>query len=179
MQYDEVAPIGWTKRAVLDVAEKLATAWDLEPGEPLDGLVKKLGGNLEYQDALSVDESEDGSILIDGRQKFRIFVPDYVSYERNRFTIAHEVGHYVLHYVAPKLDGKRIKAARSSLPSQQQAVRAEREADWFAFGLLMPKMKFLQKCEESSADLNAVARYFGVSTQDAKWQLGYYNADPT
>jgi Zn-dependent peptidase ImmA (M78 family) len=177
MHYDAVEPIGWTKRAVLDVAEKLAASWNLAPGEPLDALVKKLGGDVEYQDALSVDASEDGSILIDGRHNFRIYVPDYVSYERNRFTIAHEIGHYVLHYVAQKLEGQRVKAARSSQPNQQQAVRAEREADWFAFGLLMPKTQFLEGCKESSADLNSVARYFGVSTQDAKWQLGYYNAD--
>jgi predicted transcriptional regulator len=176
MQYDDVAPIGWTKRAVLDVAEKLAAAWNLEPGEPLDGLVKKLGGNVEYQDAFTVDTSKDGSIRIDDRHDFRIFVPDYVSYERNRFTIAHEIGHYVLHYVAQKLDGRQVKAARASGPNQE---RAEREADWFASGLLMPKDDFLKVCEDSSADLTSVARKFGVSTQAAKWQLDYYNVHRT
>ena len=174
MQYEEVKPIGWKKRDVVAAAEKLASAWGLEPGEPLDKVTLKLGGSIEFQDALSIDASKDGSILIDDIGRFQIFVPDYVSYERNRFTIAHEIGHYALHYVAQKLGGRLIKAARASGPNQD---RAEREADWFASGLLMPKVKFLEECRNSSADLNSVARYFGVSTQAAKWQLEYYNAE--
>ena len=174
MTYSEVKPIGWTKRAITEMAEKLATAWGIEPKNTLDSLAARLGGSVAYQDMLSVDQTNDGSILIDDIRNFRIFVPDYVSFERNRFTIAHEVGPYVLHYVAQRLGGRKIKAARASGPNQQ---RAEREADWFAAGLLMPQALFLEEYLKSEGNLTSVARHFGVSVQAAKWQLDYLNVN--
>ena len=178
MTYLEVTPIGWTKRAVTSTAERLAKAWGVAPRDQLEAVTARLGGTIEYQDILSVDQTKDGSILIDDVSSFKIFVPDYVSFERNRFTIAHELGHYVLHYIAKQLGGKKVKAARASGPNQQ---RAEREADWFAAALLMPQALFLEEYKKSEGNLTSVARHFGVSTQAAKWQLEYLNAnaDPT
>lgn len=174
MTYLDVKPIGWTKRAVTNAAEKLAEAWGLVSGGSLETVTHRLGGTVEYQDVLSVDETKDGSILIDGVRDFKIFVPDYVSFERNRFTIAHELGHYVLHYIAQELKGEKVKAARASGPNQE---RAEREADWFAAALLMPSAEFVEKYTSSDSNLTLVARHFGVSTQAAKWQLDYLSAN--
>jgi Zn-dependent peptidase ImmA (M78 family) len=170
MEYQDVSPIGWTKAAVSSIAEKLAKKWGLEPGSPLEGIVERLGGKVEYQDVFSAQDTNDGSILINGIRDFIVYLPDYVSYERNRFTIAHELGHYVLHYVAGKRDGQKVKAARASGPKQN---KAEREADWFAAAFLMPKNEFIDAVNKSS--VISTARFFGVSTQAAKWQVEYYN----
>lgn len=173
MAYNEVTPVGWTKRAVSEVAETLAAKWKLNPGDRLDAFAARLGGTIEYQNVFAVDGTKDGSILIDDERDFKIFVPDYVSFERKRFTIAHEIGHYILHYVAQGMKNQKVRAARASGPNQE---RSEREADWFAAALLMPKDEFLRVYREAGDSLIAVARHFGVSKQAAKWQLDYYDA---
>lgn len=60
-----------------------------------------------------------------------------------RFIIAHEIGHYVLHYDREKDSGmyahREHKKGKSEL---------ENEADFFAVNLLMPRDKFMNKYTE-------------------------------
>jgi hypothetical protein len=76
---------------------------------------------------------------------------------RRRFTIAHEVGHFVLH-------PGRVRAERGGLNnvgSQSQ----EREADLFAAELLMPEHLVRQAAFEVGADPRQLADRFDVSVQ--------------
>jgi len=66
----------------------------------LEKLLSALGGRSEmasYGSAESLRVEDDGS--------FTIFVPPYTSSRRDRFTIAHELGHYFLHYLYPERTG--------------------------------------------------------------------------
>lgn len=60
-----------------------------------------------------------------------------------RFIIAHEIGHYVLHYNKQK--DKGMYAHRDHKKGKDDV---ENEADFFAANLLMPRDKFMEKYKE-------------------------------
>jgi Zn-dependent peptidase ImmA (M78 family) len=96
---------------------------------------------------------------------------------RQRFTIAHELGHLVLHsYTAPHADrGYKLRDARSS----EGSVLEEIEANQFAAELLMPEGLVLdairreglnydfsvENSEEADLKVKKIARQFQVSRQ--------------
>lgn len=94
---------------------------------------------------------------------------------RKRFTIAHEIGHLVLHkeYLeSGKEDLTEIKQPvelnRPSRPLDEldEEKRREVEANKFAGELLMPQKEFKKAFEESQS-IEAVAEIFNVSTPAA------------
>ncbi len=82
---------------------------------------------------------------------------------RRRFTIAHEIGHFVLHpgRVRPERGGATTEAMR----------REEREADAFAADLLMPEHLVRQAVAEQGADLHRLADRFDVSVSAMQVRL--------
>lgn len=143
--------------AIREYAEKVAEHHDLF-GEgyhaDLHALVAKLGGTVDVSPWLLGDES----LTVNSARDFTIHLPPLTSERRDRFTIAHELGHYFLHYLQPKLEGK-YRFGRGS------RNRAETQANYFAASLLMPESKFRSAYEEYSGDDWAIADAFGVSPQ--------------
>lgn len=112
------------------------------------GLAKSLGfivGNAELCDDedgfIIVDESKD-NILGQPTNKL-IGVRADQSIEWKRFVIAHEIGHYILHYDRDSDNG--MYAHRDHKKGKDST---ENEADFFAANLLMPKERFLKNYEE-------------------------------
>ena len=167
MTYEAVEPTNWPKSIIYEHAEKVGEVLGYDPSKPLEDIVTSLGGRITYQNLFEVEETNDGSIQIEEDGSFNIFLPDYVSVERNRLTIAHELGHYVLH----REHGKRQQAARLINASND---RAEWEANWFAAGFLMPKSEFEKKFDELNGHPVALARHFRVSVQSAEIQAKNY-----
>ena len=93
MNYEPVSPTNLPKSAITDLAEKVALEFGYDPAAPLEDIVTAFGGIIEYKNMREVEKTNDGSIQIEEDGRFKIFLPDYVSVERNRFTIAHELGH--------------------------------------------------------------------------------------
>lgn len=96
---------------------------------------------------------------------------------RQRFTIAHEIGHLVLHDAELHVDedfGVRFRDARSG----QAVDAAEIEANQFASHLLMPAA-FLRKDVrahavvdlDDSETIEQLARKYGVSVQAMTFRL--------
>ncbi len=92
-----------------------------------------------------------------------IFYNSAASPERRRFTIAHELGHFILH----RDRQQRFNCDEESIYSGIDTIRAiEREADDFASNLLMPGDLLRQWISSQSIDLHllsAIARRFQVS----------------
>ena len=82
---------------------------------------------------------------------------------RRRFTIAHEVGHFVLHpgRLAPERGGGANAAWRAQ----------EREADQFAAELLMPEDRVRDAVLRHGADVGRLADCFEVSRQAMQTRL--------
>lgn len=151
--FKSVDPIGWPKAAVEEFASELAQKVQFEPGGDIENVVEKLGGQIIYQDTNEWFDSENGSVEILGPKKFRIYLSNFTSHLRDRFTIAHELGHYVIH---SNFGQTPTKIARHG------STRIEWEANWFAAGFLMPEASF-KKAVSTQKDSGRVAAQFNVS----------------
>jgi Zn-dependent peptidase ImmA (M78 family) len=97
---------------------------------------------------------------------------------RQRFTIAHELGHYMLHQDAMQLfvDEGYAVAYRDPRSSSGE-IRREREANAFAAAILMPKYLVEEEVEKLNFDLGSddalktLAKRFNVSTQAMAYRL--------
>lgn len=109
------------------------------------------------------------------------------SSKRTRFTIAHELGHFVLHSVEQKifLDKKQQNVLfRNSISSSGESLK-EREANSFAAALLMPKKLIderisnaeIYELNELEELINNMAREFNVSTQAMTFRLSNLGYD--
>ncbi len=159
--YEGAEPCGASREAIESLASDFAEKVGLSPGQPLHSLVNQLGGTIEYLTFDNVAKHDNESILIETDGKFKIFLPPYTTEERDRFTIAHELGHRVLHFPLRKNSDQRMAATRAT------GSRVEWEANWFAVGLLMPEEKFRTYCD-SCKSLGKVASHFRVSATAAR-----------
>lgn len=104
-----------------------------------------------------------GSIFVHEKNSFDIVLPIFTSPIRDRFTIAHEIGHYFLHSLA----GERKICA-----NREGSNLVEWEANWFAASFLMPRYLIEEK---TCNDENMIAEAFGVSKDAAKYRLQTYS----
>lgn len=166
MTYSLAVESRLSKPQVHSLAESVAQQLNFSGGDDLQMLVERMGGTVQIEDTLLTDPEHTGSLYVDGPSNFRIVVPSHTSPERDRFTVAHELGHYVLHYLwAKKKDPSipdRVVAYRRG------SDRIEWEANWFAAAFLMPEAAFRAIFKEKLGDNRAVADYFRVSAAAAE-----------
>lgn len=147
-----VAASGLSYHAIRKYAERIGDvhgAYDDDGSIDIRKLVDLLGGRV------LVGNSEE-SLHVDEEDRFTIFVPSSTSMRRDRFTIAHELGHYFLHYLYPQQRG----AASFARGGRN---RAETEANVFASSLLMPANAFRRMHGVLDGDVRALAAHFDVS----------------
>ena len=89
---------------------------------------------------------------------------------RHRFTIAHEIGHWVCHCLEGRAAEQPASMCRK-VDLRLDADRAlEREANVFAAELLMPE-EAVRDAWEAAPDVAIVAERLGVSRLSAQWRL--------
>jgi Zn-dependent peptidase ImmA (M78 family) len=126
-------------------------------------LLKTLGGEIEVDNrAESLEVREPGD--------FTVIIPTHTSQVRDRFTIAHELGHYFLHYRAP--ESHRI-GERTSTFTRLGSNVAETQANVFASNLLMPADHFKDVFVRQDCNIVTVAEHFGVSVPAARVRAEY------
>lgn len=130
--------------------------YDAQGRADIAELVQKLGGNITTSPNMFAPES----LVIERPGAFRIILPPAASARRDRFAVAHELGHYFLHYRLPGLDGTAVfrRGTRD---------RTEAEATIFASSLLMPASQFRQIVEQHGGNWHAIAAVFEVSPRAA------------
>lgn len=128
----------------------------LQPAADIIDLTKRLGGRIHYRNMFEED-AHTNTIFVHGVNDFDIVLPDHSTPRRDRFTIAHELGHFFLH---SWMGQRPLRAARSG------SDRAEWEANWFAAGLLMPKQKFIDT-HKKRPSISWLANEFDVSEHAA------------
>lgn len=149
-----------------ELAARTRVALRLAPDKPIPHLTRALErAGVSVAPLVLTDAPEDGSSSGShfgasywggiGEAAFIGYFPGHQG-DRERFTLAHEIGHLVLHTFRPR------------------AVDAEREADRFAGALLVPR----DRAQESISERNNLSDYtrlkanWGVSIQ-AMIQRGY------
>ena len=126
---------------------------------------------LKVYSAMSWPDDISGMIIADkdrgGSSGYAIFVNGNHAEVRRRFTIAHEIGHFVLHR---SLIGDGIQddgLYRSKLSSAVEA-----EANRFAADLLMPWQLINAATAAGKNTVEELAKYFRVSRSSMSIRLG-------
>jgi Zn-dependent peptidase ImmA (M78 family) len=150
------------------LAENIASqiGYRYEEAELLDISVrKKLGGQIIQKNFWLSEDA--GSIEIRSKGDFIVYLPDDATPARRRFTIAHELGHYVLHYLWPIHKGDLV--AQPTWASRYGSEQTEWEANWFAAAFLMPAAPFKSAWQTARSNkATVVADVFGVSRRAAE-----------
>jgi Zn-dependent peptidase ImmA (M78 family) len=156
-------PTKLPREKILSIAEKAASAFSYSDDFNIERVVDDLGGRILMTDFWE-DAAKTGSLTVHGLRNFEIFIPSHTTRERDQFTIAHELGHYILHYL-PNVDPR----AEAGLQIDRYGDSAiETEANLFAFAFLMPKSLFSEAYTQSEGDLSSIAKKFGVSEVAAR-----------
>lgn len=158
-------PCNMTKADVMAYAEDISRKVGYSPAEPIEGVVERLGGRLSTLGLSDMVEGIDGSIRVNGIRDFVINTSLLSGDARNRFTIAHEIGHYFLH--SPNNPDNKLIARR------YDSGRTEWEANWFAAAFLMPEQQFKEQFESLGRRIIDVANYFKVSLEAATYRAEY------
>ena len=167
MTYSVPVPSRLRKADVWQLAERTATRLDFEIADPLEPIVGLLGGKIVFKDTIGSSEKPE-SIIVRSKKDFTIYLGRVTSWERDRFTIAHELGHLFLHYpMAQKQSpGLPMKATRWVDEEDSEQMRAEWEANWFSAAFLMPEVLFRKAFNPGK--LAQIAIKFGVSVPAVK-----------
>lgn len=147
------------KAEIEQIAEMVRNSLGYKPGNDLEPFIKQLGGKVEYLDFHAWLDDACDTIEAYGEGDFTIWLSRVGGLLRNRFSIAHELGHYILHSRVGKIP---MRATRSLI-----SERVEWEANWFAAAFLMPKHLFKERWEKSSC-IEDLASYFLVSPSAVK-----------
>jgi hypothetical protein len=94
---------------------------------------------------------------------------------RRRFTIGHEVGHYLIHQKeeTPRIFCRQADIVEEEEPRDgpREKPRVELEADAFAAALLMPIHLIEQESEKCGGDVEAMKRLFDCSEKAMRYRL--------
>lgn len=170
------------RRRVQNAAEDILEAHRItSPPVPIERLAKSLGARLRHE---ALKGGLSGFLYREGNSAI-IGINTHHSPARQRFTIAHEMGHLVLHQQrSVRVDHEFQLRLRSDL-SSQGTNQEEMEANLFAAEILMPKSlieRDLGTIETvdllDSRAIEALSKKYGVSVQALLIRLaalGYIN----
>ncbi len=142
---------------------------------PVVDIARDLGLQVFMTSGLEPEES--GSIRKEG-ESYIIYVNERHPYKRKRFTIAHEIAHFLKHRDLLDRGAELIDVAKREAdePAEMFRVRGrevteedrriEREADHLAAEILMPEASFREVWEKSTT-VEEVADAFEVSSMAA------------
>jgi Zn-dependent peptidase ImmA (M78 family) len=158
-QMNEIPGFKKAETSALKILEdNFITSWPI----PVEELIEFHGLGLIFS------EFTDGEIsgVIDLNKKY-LYINSADSPQRQRFTIAHELGHWILHQ--PELNSNRDIAVLYRRPIGDDDDRLEQEANCFAANLLVPEILLrdaLMYRKESANDISEdayLAKIFNVS----------------
>jgi len=151
-------PCNLTKKEINNVAEYIATELEFNPGDELEPIVEFFGGSISYVDFTEWDRTDSASMVVMGPKDFTMYIARFTGLLRDRFSIAHELGHYVLHSQFGK-----IPCTVERFPPEG-SDRLEWEANWFAAGFLMPSTDFEKSLKAGKSKLEMSSQFL-VSEQ--------------
>lgn len=128
----------------------------------------------------TLPQNISGMIRQDG-SGYMIVVNGTHALTRQRFTVAHELGHYIYHR---DLLGKGVgdtrayRAEGTELPNPNITITHERQANTFAANLLMPNHLIASLKAAGTTTPEALARALGVSVEAMKIKLGIARERP-
>ena len=170
------------RKQIRQVVEKLLAESRVRNGAvPVEMIARSLGIEIKLD---KVDDELSGFIVRDKGGKRAIIGANKSHHEhRRRFTIAHELGHFLLHeghiiHLDENIGALRVNLRNSKLARGED--NDEKEANLFAAELLMPAMFLREELEGKELDflgngnfLDRLAKKYKVSVQALTFRLAY------
>lgn len=151
----------------IDPIQVIAKHWDSTP-VPIEAIIAEIGLPLVYE---PLDDNVSGYIER-ANGSYKIVVNSNHARTRQRFTAAHELGHYIFHR---DLLGEGVGDNRAYRTEGTRLVNAnirpvhERQANSFAANVLMPRHRLANVGTLSTATL---AQMFEASPESMRIRLG-------
>lgn len=163
VHYRDPIPSRASRESIFSFAEEQREKTGLKNGFDLAKLVRKNNGEISYINYL--DEDQTDAIIVKPDGSFTIRLSAHTGALRDNFTIAHEIGHLLLHWPMVKATGDEygMRATRRIDNSNEDLRRCEWEANWFASAFLMPAKEF-----EDAYKVGNAAECFGVTQSAVK-----------
>lgn len=162
------------RRTIEEIAHKLYQRAGLNRGFDIKQVVERLGGRIILDKSMAsfmnefdakIEKSKDNKALFD------ITVSAYHTEPCLRVSIAHEIGHLLLHMVSMAGEEDKVIISNEIYNKGDYGVR-EWEANEFAEAFLMPHDEFIQVAEETSTEdyyqLKEIAEVFQVPIEEVK-----------
>ena len=162
------------KREIVQLAETVRESLELEVPIDVEEAVKRLGGQVSYIEFL---EGGMEAMVKRTGERFEIVLDKSKPKPRQRFSIAHELGHLFLHmgYLVDSERWQRSDEYKDSVFFRFGYSEEEEEAHEFAAAFLMPEEPFREISESNSVDgkclIKRVASHFATS-QEAAFRRG-------
>ena len=166
-QNDFLSPValGLARPDIERLANSFARAYGFEAGMDLLKFAPRLGVTVFHRNVNESAEQAGASMVVMRPRDLRVYLEMNTSLESDRFGMAHDIGHYVLHYfVAQKRQGiaevdmRPLRAFRDTVEDQSGS-----EASWFGSALLLPAAAFRQSVRRWGGSVSLVAHDFLVS----------------
>ena len=140
--------------AQIDAENVRREYWDgIFPVDPI--VIARRMGVIPYLSRLG---DTSGLIVRSTNEQAKIYVNQFESKARQRFTCAHEIGHYV-----ERRRDKDNSYTFQDKRSDRDDTPHEWYADFFAANLLMPQSVFEERVEVHGDTCDELVGYFGVS----------------
>ena len=154
-----------TRRMINSLAEDVLSAYNISvPIGNIDEIVEKLGGTIQKEAFFS-----DGAVEKEGNG-FKIIVSPFQDEKRERFTIAHELGHLFLH-MGYRTNNELWEKQENNIYHRIGNSEKEYQANEFAAAFLMPATEYLsvlnKVAQGNMVDTSKIAEYFNVSIEAA------------
>lgn len=157
------------ERNPLEVIEK----HESQTPVPVFQILNELGLGPEFQ---AMDDNISGWIERRDDDSYRVVINSTHPEVRQRFTAAHELGHYIYHrdlLGAGVGDTRAYRAAGTHLPNSAIRPAHERQANSFAANLLMPRENIaLLRLRDNVVEPATLAQRLGVSLHAMCIRLG-------
>jgi Zn-dependent peptidase ImmA (M78 family) len=144
-EYHPMREINCSFSSLVKTGEHVAKDVKMSPDSDLRDIVKRNGGTIHDITFSLFDRYYafgvlDNSIYVHKKGSFDILLHGHLRYDRERYVIARELGHYVLH--------AKDDMCFAAYDSDDQL---RREAHCFTLGFLLPEYLFCKQCQETSA----------------------------
>jgi len=150
--------------SVFNVPEYRSIRATIDSGVKVDRFVELLGGRI------MIDDTPRARLSVATRGDFVIRIPASSHPLYQRQLIAHELGHYFLHYLYPRRQGQ-LEACFTGTPEP-----AEIEANRYAMSLLVPTEDYRQASRDARKALEARASWNLVGSPPTPSDINYLAA---
>src|SRR5476651_332873 len=160
--------LGASATEIEELAGECLRQMELDRGGDLTAAVSRLGGRVSTMRSFG----GGGSKLEAIGNEFVIEIFDHTHPRRDRFEIAHGLGHWVMHYLIPN-QRDQVGIAWLRVPQYEDSP-ANSEANRFAFAFLMPAdeiREFAATVSDTDRLTHAISDEFNVTGQAAHLRL--------